>query len=106
MPVIWVIGRPGSGRGTQCENLQAKYGYVHLSSGKLQSSSSVTFWDGSGSLDLYIGLHWIMILLFSSAAFKKVTKNIIFFYVCLLQSSKIASDNPDPSTNPLSLCRV
>lgn len=35
VPVIWVIGRPGSGRGTQCENLQAKYGYIHLSSGDL-----------------------------------------------------------------------
>jgi len=33
--VVWVVGGPGSGRGTQCENLQAAHGYVHLSSGCL-----------------------------------------------------------------------
>jgi len=33
--VVWVVGGPGSGRGTQCETLQAKHGYVHLSSGDL-----------------------------------------------------------------------
>ena len=34
MPVVWIIGGPGSGRGTQCEHLQLKHGYVHLSTGK------------------------------------------------------------------------
>ena len=27
--------RPGSGKGTQCERIVAKYGYTHLSSGDL-----------------------------------------------------------------------
>jgi adenylate kinase len=35
VPVVWVVGGPGSGRGTQCEHLQQKHGYVHLSSGDL-----------------------------------------------------------------------
>jgi len=35
VPVVWVVGGPGSGRGTQCENLQVKHNYVHLSSGDL-----------------------------------------------------------------------
>jgi len=33
--VVWVIGGPGSGRGTQCEKLEVIHGYVHLSSGVL-----------------------------------------------------------------------
>merc|ERR1711962_897929 len=35
LPVVWIVGGPGSGRGTQCENLQVKHNYVHLSSGDL-----------------------------------------------------------------------
>lgn len=33
--VIFVLGGPGSGKGTQCEKIVAKYGYNHLSSGDL-----------------------------------------------------------------------
>lgn len=29
------LGGPGSGKGTQCEKIVAKYGYTHLSSGDL-----------------------------------------------------------------------
>jgi len=35
LPVIWVLGGPGSGKGTQCDKIVAKYGYTHLSSGDL-----------------------------------------------------------------------
>lgn len=35
LPVIWVLGGPGSGKGTQCEQIVAKYGFTHLSSGDL-----------------------------------------------------------------------
>jgi len=35
IPIIWVIGGPGSGRTTQCEYLQARHKWVHLSSGTL-----------------------------------------------------------------------
>jgi len=35
LPVIWVLGGPGSGKGTQCDRIVAKYGYTHLSSGDL-----------------------------------------------------------------------
>ncbi|KOB70732.1 Uncharacterized protein OBRU01_14831, partial [Operophtera brumata] len=34
-PVVWVLGGPGSGKGTQCEKIIAKYGFTHLSSGDL-----------------------------------------------------------------------
>eukprot|EP00877_Chromochloris_zofingiensis_P005326 jgi/Chrzof1/14795/Cz09g16140.t1 len=33
--VICVLGGPGSGKGTQCERIVAKYGYKHLSAGDL-----------------------------------------------------------------------
>ncbi|XP_049872050.1 adenylate kinase isoenzyme 1-like isoform X2 [Pectinophora gossypiella] len=34
-PIVWVLGGPGSGKGTQCEKIIAKYGFTHLSSGDL-----------------------------------------------------------------------
>jgi hypothetical protein len=33
--VIFVLGGPGSGKGTQCAKLVAKYGHTHLSAGDL-----------------------------------------------------------------------
>lgn len=33
--LIFLSGGPGSGKGTQCEKVVAKYGYTHLSSGDL-----------------------------------------------------------------------
>uniref|UniRef100_A0A2C9JDT6 adenylate kinase n=1 Tax=Biomphalaria glabrata TaxID=6526 RepID=A0A2C9JDT6_BIOGL len=35
VPVIFVLGGPGSGKGTQCANIVKKYGFTHLSSGDL-----------------------------------------------------------------------
>lgn len=33
-----MAGGPGSGKGTQCDNIVAKYGFTHLSSGELLRS--------------------------------------------------------------------
>merc|ERR1711915_27394 len=33
--IVFIVGGPGSGKGTQCERIVAKYGYCHLSSGDL-----------------------------------------------------------------------
>eukprot|EP00914_Ancora_sagittata_P001662 GHVO01004059.1.p1 GENE.GHVO01004059.1~~GHVO01004059.1.p1 ORF type:complete len:195 (-),score=37.90 GHVO01004059.1:148-732(-) len=33
--VVFVLGGPGSGKGTQCERMVQKYGFTHLSSGDL-----------------------------------------------------------------------
>jgi len=35
LPIIWVLGGPGSGKGTQCDKIVEKYGFTHLSSGDL-----------------------------------------------------------------------
>merc|ERR1711962_1164648 len=34
-PIIWIMGGPGSGKGTQCEKIAVKFGYCHSSSGDL-----------------------------------------------------------------------
>ena len=33
--VVFVLGGPGAGKGTQCANIVRKYGWVHLSAGDL-----------------------------------------------------------------------
>ena len=33
--VVFVVGGPGSGKGTQCERIVNKYGFTHLSTGDL-----------------------------------------------------------------------
>ena len=33
--IVFIVGGPGSGKGTQCDRIVAKYGYCHLSSGDL-----------------------------------------------------------------------
>ncbi|KAI4494562.1 hypothetical protein M0804_000763 [Polistes exclamans] len=35
MKTVWVIGGPGCGKGTQCDRIIKKYGFLHLSSGDL-----------------------------------------------------------------------
>merc|ERR1712130_51090 len=35
LPIVWVLGGPGSGKGTQCQTVSTKKGYTHLSSGDL-----------------------------------------------------------------------
>ncbi|XP_063990531.1 adenylate kinase isoenzyme 1-like isoform X2 [Diachasmimorpha longicaudata] len=35
LPIIFVLGGPGAGKGTQCERLARKYDYIHISSGEL-----------------------------------------------------------------------
>merc|ERR1712168_607900 len=32
LPIVWVLGGPGCGKGTQCDKIVAKYGFTHLSS--------------------------------------------------------------------------
>lgn len=35
VPIIWVLGGPGSGKGTQCARIVEKYGFSHFSTGDL-----------------------------------------------------------------------
>lgn len=35
VPVIWILGGPGSGKGTQCAKIVEKFGFSHFSTGDL-----------------------------------------------------------------------
>lgn len=35
VPVIWVLGGPGSGKGTQCDKIVKKFKFSHFSTGDL-----------------------------------------------------------------------
>ncbi|KAH8270428.1 hypothetical protein KR018_009954, partial [Drosophila ironensis] len=35
IPIVWILGGPGCGKGTQCAKIVEKYGFTHLSSGDL-----------------------------------------------------------------------
>lgn len=35
MKIVWIIGGPGCGKGTQCKRIIEKYGFYHISSGDL-----------------------------------------------------------------------
>ena len=34
--VVFVLGGPGAGKGTQCARIVENFGYVHLSAGKIK----------------------------------------------------------------------
>ena len=40
--VVFVLGAPGAGKGTQCQRIVDKYGYVHLSAGDLLRAEQQT----------------------------------------------------------------
>jgi len=42
LPFIWVLGGPGSGKGTQCKKLAAEFGFKHLSTGELLRTEAAT----------------------------------------------------------------
>lgn len=35
VPVIWILGGPGSGKGTQCAKIVEQFGFSHFSTGDL-----------------------------------------------------------------------
>lgn len=35
LPIIWVLGGPGSGKGTLCDKIVATFGFTHISTGDL-----------------------------------------------------------------------
>ena len=40
--VVFVLGAPGAGKGTQCQRIVDKFGYVHLSAGEFVNFKVVT----------------------------------------------------------------
>lgn len=61
VPVIWVIGGPGSGKGTQCQLIVKKYGFIHLSTGDMFRAEVIELsaeHDGATSLCQRLGRIW------------------------------------------------
>ena len=49
-PILWMMGKTGSGKGTQCSKLHARYGFTHLSSGELMRHEILANTDRSNFL--------------------------------------------------------
>lgn len=52
--VIFVLGGPGAGKGTQCERLVSKYGFVHLSAGELLRKARESGTEEGKLIDEYL----------------------------------------------------
>ncbi|KAG5182626.1 adenylate kinase-domain-containing protein [Tribonema minus] len=52
--VVFVLGGPGSGKGTQCERLSRELGYVHLSAGELLRQARESGSEEGALLDEYL----------------------------------------------------
>ncbi|XP_063617237.1 adenylate kinase isoenzyme 1-like, partial [Cydia splendana] len=54
LPIVWVLGGPGVGKGAQCHKIAAKYGFTHLSTGDLLRAEVKTGSDLGKSIAGYI----------------------------------------------------
>lgn len=52
--VVFVLGGPGAGKGTQCANIVAEFGWVHLSAGDLLRAEQATDSEDSALIKEYI----------------------------------------------------
>eukprot|EP00054_Salpingoeca_dolichothecata_P028549 m.217979 g.217979 ORF g.217979 m.217979 type:complete len:218 (+) comp26251_c1_seq35:1185-1838(+) len=52
--VVFVLGGPGSGKGTQCARIVEKYGFTHLSAGDLLRAERATGSEVAGLINNYI----------------------------------------------------
>lgn len=53
--IVFVLGAPGSGKGTQCERIVSNFGFVHLSAGELLRTERITPGSQYGEI---IEQHW------------------------------------------------
>ncbi|CAN0565377.1 unnamed protein product, partial [Ectocarpus sp. 12 AP-2014] len=70
-PVVFVLGGPGSGKGTQCERLAKEYGYVHLSAGELLRQERASGSSDGQLIDDYIAEGRIVPVAISLALLRK-----------------------------------
>eukprot|EP00795_Rhopilema_esculentum_P004644 gene4644-20923_t len=52
--VIFVLGGPGAGKGTQCEKIVKEFGFVHLSAGELLREEQKSGSENGDLIDSYI----------------------------------------------------
>ncbi|XP_017775819.1 PREDICTED: adenylate kinase isoenzyme 1-like [Nicrophorus vespilloides] len=54
VPVVWVLGGPGCGKGTQCNMIKKKYGFVHMSSGDLLRAEAATGSERGKYIEVFV----------------------------------------------------
>lgn len=54
MQVVFVLGGPGSGKGTNCERIVKDFGYVHLSAGDLLRAERASGSELAEMINTYI----------------------------------------------------
>ncbi|MQL78783.1 hypothetical protein Taro_011227 [Colocasia esculenta] len=68
--VVFVLGGPGSGKGTQCANIVKNFGFTHLSAGDLLraeiSSGSENGWKGKEAINKIPKIEFASIVFFST----------------------------------------
>ena len=52
--VVFVLGGPGSGKGTQCNRIKKEFGYVHLSAGDLLRAEKAKGGETADLINSYI----------------------------------------------------
>jgi hypothetical protein len=53
--VVFVLGGPGAGKGTQCANIVREYGWVHLSAGDLLRAEQETGSENAAMINRCVG---------------------------------------------------
>lgn len=69
--VIFCLGGPGAGKGTQCERLAAEYGFEHLSAGELLRAERSSGSPDGELIEAYIGEGKIVPVALSLGLLKK-----------------------------------
>ena len=61
--VVFVLGGPGAGKGTQCASIVRKYGWVHLSAGDLLRAERESGSENAEMINRYQTFHKLPILI-------------------------------------------
>merc|ERR1711982_118869 len=87
LPVIWVLGGPGCGKGTQCDKIVAQFGYTHLSSGDLLREEVKSGSDRGKTLNAMMGrVIWFLSLLFLISWLKLCWQGLMALRASLLMA--------------------
>eukprot|EP00056_Hartaetosiga_gracilis_P004694 m.77348 g.77348 ORF g.77348 m.77348 type:complete len:226 (-) comp11914_c0_seq1:172-849(-) len=73
--VVFVLGPPGAGKGTQCENIVKEYGYTHLSAGDLLRAERNSGSDTAELINNYIKEGAIVPVAITVGLIKKAMKD-------------------------------
>lgn len=76
VPVVWMIGPPGSGKTTQCDKIVAAYGFQHISTSHLVSRQLLNPYRSTSTSILSVGTYGGS--MYTDVAAKKLIDDIKF----------------------------